>query len=76
MKNLYGLSEQEFMQLARGQRWKCALCDKRKRLCVDHCHKTGEVRMLLCLTCNLGIGYLKDSAALCEKAAMLLRRKA
>ena len=32
-----------------------------KELCVDHCHKTGKIRGLLCFACNSGIGHLKDN---------------
>lgn len=55
----------------------CAICgkaeEKRKSLCVDHNHATGEVRGLLCSQCNLGIGNLKESEEILESALRYLR---
>lgn len=56
----YGLTEKEYNDLLDRQGHKCALCRKEKRLQVDHCHKTGKVRGLLCSSCNTGIGRLGD----------------
>jgi Recombination endonuclease VII len=48
----------------------CAICKRpetRKgtaRLCVDHCHKTGEIRGLLCHRCNMVLGLVEDN---CER---------
>ena len=48
-------------QLAEKQGGACAICgDTRDVLCVDHDHKTGRVRGMLCRACNLGIGCLGD----------------
>lgn len=52
---------------------KCAICGttkpNRKGWCVDHVHDgSGDVRGILCGACNVGIGYLKDSAELLAKA--------
>lgn len=60
---------------------RCAICgtDKpcgatpRKRLCVDHSHVTGEVRGLLCVPCNAGVGMLRDDPAVLDRAAAYLR---
>lgn len=35
---------------------------------IDHCHKTGKVRGLLCKTCNTGIGHLKDDPNILRSA--------
>lgn len=43
-----------------------------KVLCVDHNHKTGEIRGLLCGLCNSGIGHFKDKIKLLKKAIKYL----
>lgn len=54
----------------RGQRLdtQCAICGATDKLCWDHNHATGKFRGTLCNTCNLGIGLLKDSPYLLERA--------
>ena len=39
---------------------------------IDHCHKTGKFRAWLCLTCNSGMGHLKDNSKIVRKAAEYL----
>lgn len=61
VKRNYNLSREEFDILVENQHGKCALCNKPpegrfKRLSVDHDHKNGKVRGLLCVSCNLGLG--------------------
>ena len=53
----YGLSPKEFLEMLDKQGGHCALCDG-PAVCVDHNHTTGKVRGLLCVPCNLGLGYL------------------
>ena len=43
-------------------------------LCIDHCHKTGNIRGFLCNPCNIAIGFLGDSQELLEKAKEYLNR--
>ena len=57
----------------------CAICglpETDKRFCVDHNHKTGVVRGLLCANCNKGLGHFFDSIESLEKAkSYLLKRR-
>lgn len=55
IERTYGLTAAEYDALLVLQGGKCAICRRRpksKRLAVDHSHKTGEVRGLLCSRCN------------------------
>lgn len=55
--------------LARG---KCDLCGATEWLCIDHCHRKGHARGLLCQSCNKGLGFFHDDPALLRKAARYL----
>jgi len=51
----------------------CVICgDTTKPLVVDHDHKTGQIRGLLCNHCNRGIGHFRDDPNLLEFARMYL----
>lgn len=57
----------------------CAICgypasELRRRLSIDHDHRTGQVRGLLCTTCNLGLGAFRDDPAVLAKAIEYLGR--
>lgn len=60
------------MYNAQGQH--CALCENNKRLHVDHDHKTGKVRGLLCYNCNNGLGRFQDNTCILEKAIIYLNK--
>lgn len=80
MKSEYGLSREQYDGMISEQAGKCLLCklppgrDGKKSLSVDHCHKTGKVRGLLCGMCNTAIGKLNDDPALLRAAAEYLER--
>ncbi|WEB38747.1 endonuclease VII domain-containing protein [Streptomyces yunnanensis] len=50
----YGLLSGEYDKLLKEQGGSCSICKQTRsgRLDVDHCHKTGQVRGLLCARCN------------------------
>lgn len=76
IKALYGLSYRDWLQIWKEQEGKCAICGKvfksPSHSCVDHNHKTGEVRGLLCRMCNIGLGHFYDDSVLLEKAQKYL----
>ena len=61
----YGLTEESYSVLLESQNSVCAICkakcSRSKELSVDHCHVTGKVRGLLCSSCNLALGNLKEN---------------
>lgn len=68
-----------YLLMLEKQSYCCDICgihqDKLKRqLDVDHNHDTGDVRGLLCTPCNSGIGKLKDSVNMLEKAFNYLKQ--
>ena len=71
----YGLSVEQYNELLKDHDESCAICSRRVPLCIDHDHKTGEVRGLLCGNCNSGIGMLGDDPRLLEKAIVYLSKQ-
>jgi hypothetical protein len=69
----FGITLSDYNTMLREQGGVCKICaqpsNDGKRLRVDHCHTTGKVRGLLCRTCNLAIGHLRDSPVLANKLA-------
>lgn len=65
LKRLYGLTSDDVSVLVLAQRGVCASCggppDDKRPLLVDHDHRTGKVRGLLCNSCNLTLGRSKEN---------------
>lgn len=51
----------------------CQLCDKEKKLYLDHCHKTNKFRGWLCIRCNSGLGQLGDDVESLERGIKYLK---
>lgn len=75
-ERMFNLPPGGYEKLLKAQNYKCLICGRtanKRLLSVDHDHKTGQIRGLLCTTCNIGIGHLRDDPILLDKAAMYLR---
>ena len=70
--NKYGLSEREYNDLIKTHGGICAICSEPYPLMIDHDHKSGKVRGLICRRCNTGLGYFKDSTENLENAIKYL----
>ena len=59
IKKKFGMTPEEYDQKLKSQFGSCELCDRifDYNLCVDHDHKTGKNRGLLCFTCNAIVGH-------------------
>jgi hypothetical protein len=90
IKVKYGISEQDYWALYEAQGGVCAICHKVettkrnpsvnyknstvRRLCIDHDHKTGIVRGLLCNHCNSILGHALDDATTLASAINYLSK--
>lgn len=75
---LYGMTSEEFDQMFVNQGKKCGICGSldpqhNKGWNVDHDHKTGEVRGILCGVCNTSLGGFKDNPNLLQAAIEYLK---
>lgn len=74
LKRAYNLTEADYDDILKKQDFVCAICGRlpnplparknrtrtHRALVVDHCHKTGNVRGLLCQKCNVSLWALED----------------
>lgn len=73
LKRRYKITLDHYEELWKAQEGKCAICAKHeslngKRLTVDHCHITGQVRGLLCYVCNTSLAGFKDDLWILKNA--------
>ena len=75
LKRAYNLTLDEFQAMVRSQDNKCAICaEELESPQVDHNHTTNQVRQLLCVGCNTGIGSFRERHDLLEKAVAYLEK--
>lgn len=82
-KRKYGLDNVKYDIILKKQNGVCAIClkpetykhqsGKIKELAVDHNHKTGEVRGLLCSRCNITLGLVDDNLEILNVAIDYLK---
>ena len=81
LQRKYNITLQELEQLIVKQKEQCAICNKnleksgntQNSLNVDHCHKTGKVRGLLCKFCNQGLGHAQNDIFILQKIIQYLK---
>ncbi|NMO53499.1 recombinase [Actinoplanes sp. TBRC 11911] len=61
LRRRYGIGQAEFDELVAEQGGVCAICGGPDPQHVDHDHRTGWVRGILCFNCNGGLGQFRDS---------------
>lgn len=74
---IYGITLEEYNTLHDKQHGLCAICHnpaKHSSLHVDHDHKTGKVRGLLCHFCNHGLGNFRDNRQYMTNALRYLEK--
>jgi hypothetical protein len=70
------MSNADYDAMYERQGGRCAICEQhrpKQKLVVDHNHKTGNVRKLLCLHCNTLIGYAREDIAILLSAVAYLQ---
>lgn len=69
----YGITLADYDKMLSEQGGRCKICDADKAgnagqcFAVDHCHKTGKVRGLLCIKCNARLGWFEKYAEAATK---------
>ena len=83
LRKLYGMTPEEYDEWFYKQGGQCAICGREdagrkgsKYFSIDHDHKTGKVRGLLCRHCNVGLGSFMDDPELLVSAIQYLQTEA
>lgn len=68
----YGIDLAEYNRMFESQKGCCAMCGRhqsefKKKLSVDHNHRTNQVRELLCGPCNQALGYIRENVKTAQK---------
>lgn len=85
LKRTHGITTEQYEHMLMLQNNGCAICGKEedtflprynrhKMLAVDHDHKTGRIRGLLCENCNRALGLFKDDEDLLLEAINYLNQ--
>ena len=77
LKHKFGISLEHYNELLNNQNNSCKICRTQcktgRMLAVDHNHKTGNIRGLLCSCCNRALGLLQDDVHLLEESIKYLK---
>jgi len=77
LQRAFGMTQADYDAILRAQGGGCAICGKppgTRSLHIDHDHESGEIRGLLCVSCNNALGQFKDDVELLARACSYLQR--
>ena len=80
LKHKYGIVFADYVEMAYKQGNECAICGMngkdtgKGKLYIDHCHRTGRIRQLLCHHCNTSIGLINDDYKWAFRSAFYLTK--
>lgn len=67
VKRNFDISLEEYKTIFKQNNYQCAICKatrnkgyKNYKLAIDHDHKTGKIRGVLCFPCNKALGFMED----------------
>ena len=72
----YGISKDKYEKLLDSQDGTCAICgevEDRRRMSIDHCHETGDIRGVVCTLCNNILGNARDNVKILASAIEYLK---
>lgn len=79
IKRKYGCTEEQYYALLKASNNICMLCFKKpaasKRLHLDHCHKTGRIRGLLCADCNWYLSKVDSDISLLDRIKVYITKE-
>ena len=89
LKKKYGITQSQYTEMYKEQKGICLICERAMdhqngtpalgsgrgsaNCLIDHCHKTGRVRGLLCFHCNTALGHLQDDVVRMERMINYVR---
>ena len=81
LRKSFGIGVEDYNKLLEAQDGCCAICNTKmcasgRNFAVDHDHKTGKIRGLLCKFCNTALGQLQDNKEYLINAIKYLERNA
>ncbi|MGH7240815.1 MAG: endonuclease VII domain-containing protein [Candidatus Saccharimonadales bacterium] len=79
LRKQYGITLSQYNQMFEAQKGQCAICETHQsklkhRLSVDHNHKTGTIRSLLCENCNHALGLVRESSEIAIKLSLYIQQ--
>jgi hypothetical protein len=82
LQTKFGITADDYARMLAEQEGRCFICGRHetstmngkiRSLAIDHNHKTGKVRHLLCAACNQAVGLIQENPLVAEKIAAYLR---